>query len=212
MRVLRVSLQFAAFAMLFLFIACASPTAKFSSIWKDETYQLQPEKILVISTFKNPAYRKLFEDAFVKALKGRRKDAVVSYTIMPDMPDPVLEEKVAISLQAKAIDADAVLINRPLETTQNDVHMSTGLPVWKTYINTRTDVYDTKSNKLIMSVSAEAWLQKKNPYDVQIQSYIKDLVSMMSQHRLLEDKRIACKENGTSYHGQASCAILKKSG
>ena len=180
MRVSRVSLQFTAFMMLFLFMACTKPTTNFSTIWKDETYQVQPKKVLVINAYKNPVNRKFFEDGFATALKDRKIDAVVSYTVMPDMPDPVLDEKVAIVILAKEVGADIVLINKPLETTGKDITISTGIPVWKTSINTRTDVYDMKTYKLIMSVSAEKKLQKGKPYTDQIQSYTKDLVSMMS--------------------------------
>jgi hypothetical protein len=62
MRGLRISLQFAAVITMFLFMACASTSTKFSPIWKNETYLVQPEKILVISTFQNPATRWTFED------------------------------------------------------------------------------------------------------------------------------------------------------
>jgi hypothetical protein len=188
MRNLRISLQFATFMMLFFFVACTKPTTIFSTIWKDETCQVQPKKVLVINAYKNPASRKFFEDGFETALKDLRIDAVVSYTVTPDMSDPVLDEKVAIVIQAKAVGADTVLINKPLETTRKDINISTGSPVWKTHINTRTDVYDMKSYKLIMSVSAEKRLQKGKPYTDQIQSYTKDLVNMMSQHRLFRGR------------------------
>jgi hypothetical protein len=68
MRVLKISLQFTAFVMLFLFMACMPQTTTFSSIWKDETYQVRPEKILVINAFKFPSNRRIFEEDFVKAL------------------------------------------------------------------------------------------------------------------------------------------------
>ena len=73
MRALRLSVQFAAFIMLFLFLACSS--TKFTALWKDKTYQGHPEKILVINAFPNPATRRIFEDEFVMALKDRKIDA-----------------------------------------------------------------------------------------------------------------------------------------
>jgi len=183
MRVLKISLQCTAFVGLFLFTACTKPTTNFSSIWKDETYQVQTEKILVINAFKDPGYRRQFEDGFVKALKDRRIDAVVSYRVMPD---PVVDDKDAIAVQAKAVGADAVFINRPRGTEQKDVWVSAdGTDEYKLYINTQTDVYDIKSNRLVFSVSAETRIQKGKLYADQIQSYIKDLVNMMSQAGLL---------------------------
>ena len=187
MRVLRISLQCTAFVMLFHFTACTKPTTNFSSIWKDETYQAQTERILVINAFKDPGYRRQFEDGFVTALKDRRIDAVVSYRVMPDISTPVLVDKDAIAVQAKAVGADAVFINRPLGTEQKDVWVSNtdGTDKYKLYINTQTDVYDMRTNRLVFSVSAETRIQKNKLYADQIQSYIKDLVNMMSQAGLL---------------------------
>ena len=179
MRAFRLSLQFALLIILFLFIACAS--TKFSTEWKDETYQVRPKKILVISAFKFPSNTRLFEEDFVKALKDRRIDAVVSYNVMPD---PVVVDKDAIAVQAKAVGADTVLINRPLETAQNEIQISGGILSGETYIHTQTDVYDMKSNRVVLSATAKTWLQKKKSYADQIQSYVKDLVNMMSRHKL----------------------------
>jgi len=185
MRDIRASLQFAAFVVLFLFMACASPTTRFSSVWKDETDQVLPEKILVINAFKNPAYRRLFEDGFVMALKERGIDAFVSYTFMPDIPALVLVDKDAIVEQAKAVGADIVLVNKPLGTERKDVWVSAdGVDEYKLYIQTQTNVYDMKSNRLIMSASSETRIKKEKPYADQIQSFIKDLVNMMSQQKL----------------------------
>lgn len=178
MRAFKIFLQFTAFVMLFLFMACLPPTTNFSSLWKDETYQVRPEKILVINAFKSPSNRRLFEEDFVKALKDRRIDAVVSYNVMPD---PVVDDKDAIAVQAKAVGADTVLINRPLETAQNEIQISGGILFGEAYIHTQTEVYDMKSNRLVFSASAKTWLQKEKPYADQIQSYIKDLVNKLSQ-------------------------------
>ena len=116
MRVSRTSLQFVVFVMLLLFIACAS--TKFKVIWKDETYQGHPAKILVINAFPNPVNRRLVEDEFVKALKDHGADAVVSYTVMPKplTPDPIVSNQKAIAAQAKKVNADTVLINKAIGT------------------------------------------------------------------------------------------------
>lgn len=182
MRGLRISLQFAAVITMFLFMACASTSTKFSSIWKDKTYQVQPEKILVISTFQNPATRWTFEDEIVRALKNRRIDAVMSYTVMPDMPAPVLVDKDAIAAKAKEVGADMVLINEPLGRT---AYVFTGdasdFAHRGIYINTLTEVFDMKSNRLIMSASAETWVRYGIPITILVQSYVKDLVNKLSQ-------------------------------
>jgi hypothetical protein len=175
------SIQFKAFMILFLFMACMPPTTRFSSIWKDETYQVRPEKILVINAFRFPSNRRLFEEDFVKALKDRRIDAVVSYNIMSD---PVVDDKDAIAVHAKAVGADSVLINRPLETAQKEVLITGGTLFGEAYIHTQTEVYDMKSNRMVFGATAETWLQKDKLYAEQIQSYIQDLVNMMSRNKL----------------------------
>jgi len=184
MRVLKLSLQFVLFITLFLVVACAS--TKFSTIWKDETYQGHPEKILVINSFPNPANRRIFEDEFVKALKGRGIDAVMSYTTMPVS---VVLDKDAFAAQAKEIAADAVLVNQPLGTTMSETaapggYSYTGVAFTDVSIETRTDVYDMKLNKLILSVSAATWIHQDEPYLKQIKSYVKDLVNQLSRQGL----------------------------
>jgi hypothetical protein len=184
MRAFRLSLQFVALAMLFLFIACTS--TKFSAVWKDEAYQERPGKILVINAFKNPAGRRLFEDEFAKELRGRKVDAVVSYTIMPD---PIVFDKDAIAALARDVGADTVLINRALEVTtgETDAAAVPGFNYIGTtsyedvYIKTQTDVYDMRSNRLISSATAKTWIRQGIPYSTIIKSYVKDLVKKLSQ-------------------------------
>ena len=176
MRVLRILLQFAAFVMLFILVACA--TTKFLAVWKDDTYQGRPQKILVINAFPSPATRRLFEDEFVTALKDRRIDSVMSYTTMPD---PIISDMNAIAAQANAVGADAVLINKPIGTTQGETSGAGGMTYRDVYVNTQTEVHDMKSNKLIMSVTAETWINQGKPYPAQIRSYVKALVKKLSR-------------------------------
>ena len=173
MRVLRSSSPFALFIILFLLIACTS--TKFSALWKDEAYQGPPGKVLVINAFPKPANRKSFEDMLVKALKDGRVDAVVSYTVMID---PIVSDKEAIAALAKEVGADTVLINKPLGTR---MVQSPGVDFSEVHINTKTDVYDMKSNRLVMSVSAATVILQGKSYSDQIQSYVKELATKLSQ-------------------------------
>jgi hypothetical protein len=185
MRALRSSLQFAAFIMVLILPACTS--TKFSTVWKDTTYQGHPKKILVINAFPNPANRRLFEDEFVKALKDRKVDAVVSYTVMPD---PIVSDKGARADEEACwrvlqdAGADTVVINKPLGSTKGETSGASGVTYLDVYINTQTDVYDMKSNSLVFSATAETWIRQDTPYATLIQSYIKDLVKKMSQQGL----------------------------
>ena len=185
MRLLRPSLQFAALVMLFLLIACTPPKTKFSAIWKDETYQARPEKIFVIGASGGSSQRRDFEDEFVKALKIRGIDAVVSYTSIPQIPAEVLVDKDALVVQAKAAGADTVLITSIIQRERKDVWVDTnGTDRYELYINTRTDVYDVKSNRMIMSVLAEKRIYDDRPYTGQLQSFVQDLVNMLFQQKL----------------------------
>ncbi len=168
MRCLRLSLQIALYGLLSVFVACA-PT-EFSSIWKDETYQEHPKKMLVISSFSNPAIRRTFEDEFVKALKERGIDAVTSYTIMPDV---VVSDKDTAALQAKDVGADAVLISSSSGSKMGE----TG----RMYINIQTNIYSVQSNNLIFSASSRTWLEQTEPYVTQIKSYVRNLVNHLSR-------------------------------
>ncbi len=175
MRVIRMSLQFAAFMMLFLVTACTS--TKFSAISKDVTYHGRTERILVINTFPTPGTRRVFEDELVKALKDHGIDAVVSY---PVMPDPLVSDKDVLASQAKEVGADTVLINRYVGRAMDDLTHGA-----IKYINTQTDVYDMKSNRLIFSASAETWIKQRRPFVPQIETYIRDLINKLSQEGLL---------------------------
>jgi hypothetical protein len=178
----RLSLQFALLFMMFFVIACSA--TKFSTLWKDESYQGQPEKILVINSFPNSATRRIFEEEFVKSLKERGIDAVMSYTTMPDT---VMPDKDTVTAYAKEVGADTVLINKPLGATKSETNMSAayhpyaGIAYTDVYIDTQTDVYDMRLNKLILSASAATWIKQDKPYLEQIRSFVKDLVNQMSR-------------------------------
>jgi hypothetical protein len=178
MRLIRLSMHFAAFIMLLIFLACTTTSTKFSAVWKDETYQGHPKKILVINMFTDPSIRRLFEDEIVKALKDRKVDAVVKYTVVP--PDTIVSDKDAIAEQAKEVGADTVLITRPAGTRRDAID-----PFGHTFLDIQTDVYDMKTNKLISFASAETQLQEgsllPSDYVNQVPFYVKDLVNKLSQ-------------------------------
>jgi hypothetical protein len=181
MRVIRISLQFSAFIMLFLFIACALTSTEFSTLWKDQAYQAHPQKILVISAFQNPATRWTFEDELVRALKIRGIDAVMSYTVMPDMPASVLDDKDALAAKAKEVGADTVLINGPFGRTTDEFTDTSGITHTDIHIKTQTEIFDMKSNRLIMSASADTQVRNGVPYTILVQAYVKDLMNKLSQ-------------------------------
>jgi hypothetical protein len=173
---LKAPLAFASVTILLLIAGCAS--TKFLSEWKDETYQERPRKILVINAFPSPATRRLFEEEFVRALQDRGLDATVSYT---DMPDPIISDKHAIDALAAKSGADTVLISKPIGRTTGETSGAGGVTYTDVYIGTQTDIYDVKSDRLIMSVSAETWIFQGDPYLAQIRDYVRSLIKEVSR-------------------------------
>lgn len=106
MRTLRNSLSFGMLIAMF-FTACA--TTRLTAVWKDQSYQGYPRKIMVIGVAKRPVNRRIFEDEFVRQLKARGTDAIASYTVLPDDKKG---DNAAIAAKMKEQAADALLITR----------------------------------------------------------------------------------------------------
>jgi hypothetical protein len=174
MRLLRSFFRLGLSSMVLLLLACVIST-QFSSVWKDEAYQEHPEKILIISEFKNPENRRIFEESFVKEMKNRGQNGEASYSIVSK---PSVSDIDDIASLAKEAGADAVLVNRPLGTR---IGKSAGADYMDVYIDTQTDVYDMKSNKLILSISAQTRRSQKLPIVEQIRSYVRDVVAELSR-------------------------------
>jgi hypothetical protein len=168
MRILRFSLRLGLFIMFLLSIACTS--SKFVT-WKDRTYQGHTGKILVINAFQNVETRRIFEDALVKALKERGVDSVARYAVIDKS---AMSDKDTFAAQAKEVGADTVLITRPVGTR---LGKSGTLDM---FINTQTDVYDMKSNRLILIATSETQIPEGKPSQNQIQAFVKDLVNQLS--------------------------------
>jgi hypothetical protein len=174
-------------------------STKFSTVWKDEAHQERPGKILVINAVKNPAIRRLYEDELVKALKDRRIDAIESYNIMSDkmvsdknpiatqanaidnMPDPIVSDKITVATKALAVHADTVLISKPRGTETEETTVFNGGEHEDLYLNMQTDIYDMKSQKLVLTVLAEVWIPKGEPFIKIIQPHVKNLVNELSR-------------------------------
>jgi hypothetical protein len=180
----RISLSVSACVLSVLLVACTS--TKFSGLWRDETYQERPGKILVVSQFPNPATRRLFEGALVETVQKRGVEAVASYTIMPDTP---VIGKEALAAQAATVGADMLLVNSPLSArTEVLASPSTPYTFEEVYIGTRTEVYETKSSRLVFHVSAETWVRQDVPTARSIRSYVNVLANELSRSGLFQGK------------------------
>jgi hypothetical protein len=93
--------------MAFLLFACMG--TKLVADWKDEAYQDQPAKVFVIGVSTERGPRSLVEDEFVRLLKARGTDAVVSYPVLPAEPKP---DKDAVLAKVREAGADVIMVVR----------------------------------------------------------------------------------------------------
>jgi uncharacterized membrane protein len=163
-----------------LLAACTA--TKFTAVWIDETYQVNPVKILVIGMSNTPATKRLFEDEFVKELQDRGTDAVAGYTVLPDQP---LVDIGAILAKAAEVGADTVLITKPIGRRTG----TTASP-WATYedqyVDTQTNLYDVKSGKMIWTATSETWIMNYASNKTQIRSFVKVIVKELSKQKVLK--------------------------
>jgi hypothetical protein len=88
--------------------------------WDDETYTGGPlKKMIVIGVFDHEVTRAYFENEFVTGMKN--KDAVQSFTLMPDLQD--LESKDAIIKMVKEAQADSILVVRVVGKNEKDYYI-----------------------------------------------------------------------------------------
>jgi hypothetical protein len=179
MRSMQKSIWASMVAVSILLTACA--TTKFTSIWKNETYQGHPAKIMVIAVSKTTASRRLIEDAFVKELKDYETDAIVSYTTLPDRS---VADKGIINAKAKEVGADTVLITKAVGR-KTGVTESPFATYEDEYIDEETNLYDVKSGKLIWTASSETWIKETASEGSRIRAFAKVIVRRLSEQELV---------------------------
>lgn len=188
-----------------LFTACATTTL--TSVWKEQSYQGQPSKIMVIGVAKKKINRRIFEDEFVRQLKSRGTDAVASYTVLTEEK---LGNHKAVAAKMKAYATDAVLITRLVskKTVQTYVpgkvyHPPEKYGSWRDYYGYGADevytpgymvedefalmesnLYSAGNDKLIWAATSEAELMGSD--QDQIKSYIQVMVNAMAAQKLLK--------------------------
>ncbi len=188
-KIVRLSALFASFLLLALLGACSA--TKFTSLWKDENYKGRPERIMVIGALENPASRRLFEEELVKELKDRAVDAVASYAVLTDQS---VSDRNAAAVQAKELGADTVIISKQVgkrkvaaeERIPEPFQAFQIVPVAydEVYINIQTDVYDLKTNSVILTATSETWIREGVAYLTHVQPFVKSLVKKLSQQGL----------------------------
>jgi len=187
-----------------LITACA--TTKLTSVWKDQSYQKKPLKIMVIGIARKPVNKRIFEDEFVRQLQELGTNAIAGYTVLPDLQQP---DYGVIADKMKEYGADAVLITRLVNkktlktyvpgTVYNppvdyynwrDYHRygyqavyTPGYTVEDEYAVVETNLYDAGTEKLVWSVSSETEIRGTD--QSLIKSFIRTMVNAMSNEGLL---------------------------
>ena len=181
-------------------LSCSSPATTMTGVWRRHGYLRENyAKVLVICIARTEAVRKQVEDEFVKQLQKREKQALASYSLIPDYRD-IKKEIVLEKISGKGVEVVLVtsLIERrpknpPLSGSQyqpdaSDQNMyeyseksaqqassppnSSGVEV----AVLETNVYETRTEKLIWSGFSETII--KGSIENAVQSYIK--VAMQS--------------------------------
>ena len=87
----------------------ACTTTKLVTRWHDAEYKGPPlEKVLVVGVMKDDIKRRFFEDEFVKKITSGGRQAVTSYTLMPDLK--AVDDKEELVEIVKKAGADSVLV------------------------------------------------------------------------------------------------------
>ncbi len=94
-------------ASAFLIASCA--TTEVTSVWKDESYQGRPHKVLVQAMLKKPVNRRIVEDEFVRSLRSSGIEAIPAYRVLPGEE---LATREALEQQLKAGGFDTLLLLR----------------------------------------------------------------------------------------------------
>jgi hypothetical protein len=163
-----------------LFAACA--TTKFTSVWRDETYQGHPATIMIVGVSDTPMTRRLLEEEFVKELKASETDAIASYTVLPDQ---FVADRNAVDAKAREAGADTVLVTK-LVARRTGTTESTWVTYEDRYIDTKTDIYDMKSGKQIWVASSETWINENVSAETRIRSFVKAIIGKLSEQKLLK--------------------------
>jgi len=191
--------------IIMLITGCA--TTNINSVWKDQSYQIRPNKIMIIAISKKQTNKNILENEFVRQIKMLGTDAVASYTILTNDKD---SNKEVIAAKMKEVGADAVLITRLASKKTLYTHISTNefsppdyYSTWDDYygygyqiVNSpdyieeneyaimETNLYDAGHNKLVWSASSETEIYASAPKS--IKSYVNAIVKQMVKQNLLK--------------------------
>lgn len=84
-------------------------TTEVTAVWKDESYQGRPHKVLVYAIVKNGTNRRIIEDEFVSHFKSRGINAIPGYAVFPGEE---LVKKEVLGEKLKDLGFDTLLLTQ----------------------------------------------------------------------------------------------------
>ncbi len=194
------------FLILAAMLVAACSTTLLNAVWKDPSYQMRPQKIMVIGMAKKAVNRRIFEDEFVRQLRAHGTDSVASYTVLPDSQQG---NHAAIAAKVAELGADTVLITRLVSTKTVQVYVpgtfnypppyygawpdyysygyrtmyTPGYMAEDEYAVIESNLYEARNDKLVWAASSESAMRGSDQN--QIKSYIGVMVKAMIGNRLL---------------------------
>jgi hypothetical protein len=185
-------------AMGTLLTSCA--TTQLTTVWKDDAYQGQPHKVLVIAALENPSVKRVMETAFVQQMNRLGLDAVSGFSVLSDAEEKnreVLVEKVRqlgidTVLVAKFLDKQTITTYVPGSAAygspyaggwQGYYSYSPGYYVQDQYAILVTNLYDVKSEKLVWTATSETNITGGDEQTVQ--SFARTILDKLTQQKVL---------------------------
>lgn len=180
-----------------LLIGCAA--TKVTSVWKDETYQKKPHKVLAVAILKSNTNRLVLEDEFARQLKQRGLDATAGHTVLSG-DEPVDKDVLATSLREKGF--DTLLVVRLVDQRSQQTYVpgaaypvgatwpgyygagynmiySPGYVVEDQFAIAEANLYDVETEKLIWTAATETWIKSSDRK--LIEEYVGRIMNEMQQ-------------------------------
>jgi hypothetical protein len=193
--------------MVFLLTACMG--TKLVADWKDEAYHDHPAKVFVIGVSAERGPRSLVEDEFVRLLKERGTDAVVSYPMLSAEPKP---DREAVLAKVREAGADVIMVVRFLRKDMSDASTPLqryGVPqgfntMWNSYyggvsssvgirdvaydrdvITMETALYQTETGKPIWSGLSQTTYEQGGPIK-QIKPFVGTIMKELVDAKIIK--------------------------
>ncbi len=191
---------------LFIMTSCASTTL--THVWKDDMFQGQISKVLVMGVTREPATKRFFEDEFVNQLQARGIQATASYRLFPS-DSMIAKEDILAQVNNRGIDAfmvTRIVDQKTVETyVPGTVHYappyphrrwhgyyaasyravySPGYTVLDEVVVLETNLYDAKSEELIWSAMSETFVEGST--DKLIKGFITKIMENLSEKNLIK--------------------------